>query len=73
MNDDSLLTLFMAIAFVIVFVLVYIVPVAGVVTGSILLMKKPEKKALGLTILLLSIAVCIVVAIWKINDVMRSH
>lgn len=61
----------MAFAFIISFFVYYIVPVAGVVVGVVLLKKKPEKKALGLTILLISIAVCVVVAVWKITDLQK--
>jgi len=55
----------------IAFIVVYLIPIAGVVTGCILLKKKPEKKLLGLTVLLISIAVCLAVAVWKINDIIN--
>ncbi len=71
MNEDSLLTMLMAFAFIISFFVYYIMPVAGVVVGVVLLKKKPEKKALGITILLISIAVCAAVAVWKITDLQK--
>lgn len=69
MNEDSLLTIFMVLALIIQIFVYYLLPVAGVVAGIILL--KKEKKVLGKTILFISIAVCLVVAVWKITDITR--
>lgn len=71
MNEDFLLTSVMIIVSVIMFVVIYLVPIAGVITGSVLLKKKPEKKAPGLAILLISITVCVVILVWKIIDVVN--
>jgi hypothetical protein len=67
MSNDPLLTVLFYMAFIITFVVVYLVPVAGVVTGSILLRKRPERKVLGLSVLSVSIVLCLVVAICKLS------
>lgn len=68
MNNDPLIfvTLIMMIIFGIV--IYYVIPVAGVITGAVLLKKKPNKKALGLSILIISSMACVAVAVWKIIE-----
>lgn len=50
----------------------YIDPVTGVVVG-VALLKKPEKKALGITVLFISIAICVAVALWKVNRYTKTR
>lgn len=69
--NDSLLTALMIIVTIIMFAVVYLLPIAGIISGSILLKRKPKKKTLGLTILLVSAFLCLVVYVWKILDIIN--
>jgi hypothetical protein len=50
----------------------FILPIAGIVIGAILLNKKPNKKALGLTILIISILAFLAVAVWEIVQLSQT-
>ena len=69
--EDTLLTIHMIAVTAIMFVIVYLVPVAGVITGSVLLKKRPQQKGIGLTVLLISVLLCVCVAVWKTLDIIN--
>jgi hypothetical protein len=61
----------MAVMAAVLFAAVYVLPVAGAVVGVVLLKKKPAHRKIGLTILVMSLAVCALVAIWKTIDIIN--
>ena len=68
MNDDPILTALMALSAVLMFAVIYILPVVGVIIGAILLKKQPEHRATGIVVLSVSIAACLAVAVWKVLE-----
>ena len=70
--EDNLLTVLMIAVTAIMFIIVYLVPVAGVIMGSVLLKKRPQQKGIGLTVLLISVLLCVCVAVWKTLDIIYS-
>ena len=66
MSEDTLLTILMFVFTAILFIAVYIVPVAGVVAGCIIWKKRPQQKVLGVSVFTISILFCLGMAAWRI-------
>jgi uncharacterized membrane protein len=68
MSDDPLLTLLFWLVAIVMFIGVYLVPVALTATGALLLKKRPQKRTLGLILLVVGALLCLGVILWRIFD-----
>jgi hypothetical protein len=68
MNDDAMLTLAFWVVAIVLFVVIYLIPIALLVTGLVLWRKKPHTKTLGVTLTVLGGALCLAVAIGRISE-----
>jgi hypothetical protein len=69
MNNDPILTGGMIAVAGFLFLVVYIAPVAAVVTGIVLLKKSPKTKIPGLVLLLIGLALFAAVVVWKTGGI----
>jgi hypothetical protein len=68
MNDDPLLTLLFWLTAIVGIVVIYLVPIATVITGCLLLRSRSDKRTLGLFVLAVGILLCAGVILWRVFD-----
>jgi ABC-type transport system involved in multi-copper enzyme maturation permease subunit len=68
MNDDLLLTVLFWLAALVGFAAIYLVPVATVAIGCLLLKGRPNKRAPGLVVLAIGALLCAGVILWRVLD-----
>jgi hypothetical protein len=67
-SDDALLTVVFWLVAVVLFVVVYLVPVAITVTGALLLRSKQGNRTVGSVMLIGGAVLCVGVVFWKVFD-----
>ncbi|MCL2110156.1 hypothetical protein FWH30_01045 [Microgenomates group bacterium] len=68
MNNDPILTLGFYAITIFLFVIVYLLPVTTIITGIVLLRKKPKNKSLGLAVTIIGVVLLLGVLIWKVAN-----
>ena len=71
MNEDMIFTALMAVFAAVMFAAVYLLPAAGVVSGVVLMKKKPEYKGAWIALLSVSSLACAAVIIGKVLDIIK--
>jgi drug/metabolite transporter (DMT)-like permease len=71
MNEDILLTMLMYAMIAIMFVIIYLLPIAGIIVGVVLLKKKPKNNPVALLITIVSSVIFTGIIVWKVFDIIE--